>query len=142
MGGGMTHGGLGTGAATATGAGMGMGHHNATGATGGYGTTGHTTGATGGGMGPTGSAGATGATEKAIVGKLEHAVGTALCSSTLRAKGLEKEREAQALKVQAAELGQAEGLEAEANARRERAVAHGAHPHNLNAGATAGNTIR
>jgi len=74
------------------------------------------------------------AAEKAFVGKLEHAAGTALCSSTLRAKGIEKEREAQALKVQAAELRQAEGLEAEAEARRQRAVAHGAHPQHLNAG--------
>jgi len=60
-----------------------------------------------------------------------------LCSSTLREKGLEKEREAQALKVQAAELRQAEGLESEAAARRERAVAHGAHPSHLNGAAPA-----
>jgi len=66
--------------------------------------------------------------EKAFVGKLEHAAGTILCSSTLRAKGVQKEREAQALKVQAAELNAAERLEQEAVRRRERAVAHGAHP--------------
>lgn len=47
-------------------------------------------------------------------------------------------REAQALKVQAAELGQAETLETEANTRRERAVAHGAHPHHLNGPGVAG----
>jgi hypothetical protein len=69
-----------------------------------------------------------GASEKAFVGKLEHAVGTMLCSSTLRAKGIQKEQEAQALKVQAAELSAAERLEQEARVRRERAVAHGADP--------------
>jgi len=92
----------------------------------------------GAGVGPTGGTGSAG--EKAFVGKLEHAAGTALCSSTLKAKGLDKEREAQALKVQAAELGQAEGLESQAAARRERAVAHGAHPHHLGGGAGTGGT--
>ena len=37
-------------------------------------------------------------------------------------------READALKAQAAELSEAERLEREAISRRERAVAHGAHP--------------
>jgi len=45
------------------------------------------------------------------------------------------------MKVQAAELGQAEGLEAEAKARRERAVAHGAHPGHLNATGVPTNNI-
>jgi len=50
----------------------------------------------GAGMGPgatngTGMGGGS-ATEKKIVGKIEQVAGTALCSSTLRAKGLEKER--------------------------------------------------
>ncbi|GJJ15591.1 hypothetical protein Clacol_009869 [Clathrus columnatus] len=73
------------------------------------------------------------ASEKEILGKVERMAGTALCSSSLKAKGLEKEREAQALRAQAAELGQAEGLEAEAAARRQRAVAHGADPQHLGA---------
>ncbi|KIJ49732.1 hypothetical protein M422DRAFT_777205 [Sphaerobolus stellatus SS14] len=72
--------------------------------------------------------GASGASEKAFIGKLEHAAGTILCSSSLKAKGIQKEREAQALKVQAAELSAAERLEQEARMRRERAVAHGADP--------------
>ena len=53
-----------------------------------------------------------------------------------------KFREAAALKAQAAELTEAERLEQAALARRERAVAHGAHPdhrhlggHNPGAGA-------
>jgi hypothetical protein len=131
-----------TGAGTALGAAAGE-HHAHTHPTQPYSTTGGTV--PGAGVGTTHGAGmagthpgaathAPGATEKAFVGKLEHAAGTVLCSSTLRAKGIEKEREAQALKVQAAELGQAEGLEAEADARRQRAVAHGAHPQHLNAG--------
>lgn len=33
-----------------------------------------------------------GANEKAFLGKLEHAAGTILCSSTLRAKGIQKEK--------------------------------------------------
>ncbi|KAF8577161.1 hypothetical protein K439DRAFT_1622301 [Ramaria rubella] len=87
-----------------------------------------------------GSGGAS-ASEKAFVGKLEHAAGTLLCSSSLRAKGLQKEQEAQALKVQAAELGAAERLESEAAARRERAVAHGAHPHHLRRDGGGANTV-
>jgi len=64
----------------------------------------------------------------AMTGKVEHALGTMLGSKSLKAKGLEKEQEAQAFKVQGAELGEAERLEKEALMRRERAVAHGAHP--------------
>ena len=41
--------------------------------------------------------------------------------------------EAESYKRQAAELSEAERLEQEARLRRERAVAHGAHPGNLNA---------
>jgi hypothetical protein len=41
--------------------------------------------------------------------------------------------EAEAYKRQAAELSEAERLEQEARVRRERAVAHGAHPGNLKA---------
>lgn len=36
--------------------------------------------------------------------------------------------------MQSAELGHAERLESEAQARRERAVGHGAHPQHLNGG--------
>jgi len=126
-----------TGAGAALGAAAGHHHANTHPDNTAYGTHGTGAGTTGTGAGAgtagntAGGAGA-GAGEKAFVGKLERAAGTALCSSTLKAKGLEKEREAQALKVQAAELGQAEGLESEAAARRERAVNHGAHPQHLN----------
>ncbi|TDL25115.1 hypothetical protein BD410DRAFT_896084 [Rickenella mellea] len=85
---------------------------------------------------------------KALTGKIEHAVGTMIGSESLKAKGLAKEQEANALKAQSAELSQAERLEAEALARRERAVAHGAHPdhkhlggHNPGAGAMNPNEI-
>jgi len=80
------------------------------------------------------SKGAQSAGEKAFVGKLEHVAGSILCSSTLKAKGIQKEQEAQAMKVQAAELGAAERLEKEAMMRRERAVAHGADPQILHPG--------
>ncbi|KAK6992705.1 hypothetical protein R3P38DRAFT_3081155 [Favolaschia claudopus] len=65
-------------------------------------------------------------------------------SKSLKAKGIQKEQEARALKVQSEELAEAERLEAQASARRERAVAHGAHPHAQHLGgippATGGNT--
>lgn len=98
-----------------------------------------------------------------FTGKVESALGTVLGSQSLKAKGEAKEqlvpflfinhfefvlivgydfREAQALKVQSAEISEAERLEQTALARRERAVAHGAHPdhkhlggHNPGAGA-------
>jgi len=127
------HGGLGAAAGVA--AGEHHAHHHPAGTAAGTGAgTGAGYGGTGAGVGAGTGTGGGSATEKKIVGKLEQAAGTALCSSTLRAKGIEKEREAEALKVQAAELGQAEGLETEAAARRERAVAHGAHPGHLNGG--------
>ncbi|KAH8113901.1 hypothetical protein DFH11DRAFT_282139 [Phellopilus nigrolimitatus] len=63
-----------------------------------------------------------------FAGKVEHAVGSAIGSQNLKAKGLAKEQESTALKAQAAELSEAERLESSALARRERAVAHGAHP--------------
>ncbi|KAJ7634554.1 hypothetical protein FB45DRAFT_1002151 [Roridomyces roridus] len=66
----------------------------------------------------------------AMAGKIEHAVGSLVGSNALKAKGLQKEQEAQALKVQSSELAEAERLEREAALRRERAVAHGAHPEN------------
>jgi len=89
--------------------------------------------ATGGAMNP--GTGPVSAGEKKFIGKMEHAAGNILCSSTLKAKGIEKEREAEALKMQARELGAAERLESEAAAHRDRAVAGGAHPHHLGGGA-------
>ncbi|KAJ7099969.1 hypothetical protein B0H15DRAFT_818199 [Mycena belliarum] len=70
----------------------------------------------------------------ALTGKIEHAVGTIVGSKSLKAKGAEKEREAAGLKVQSQELAEAERLEQEAGMRRERAVAHGAHPDNRHVG--------
>lgn len=58
-------------------------------------------------------------------GKVERVVGTMLCSQSLKAKGAQKEQAAQAFQAQRAELTEAERLEKEASARRERAVAHG-----------------
>ncbi|KAF9500695.1 hypothetical protein BDN71DRAFT_1037628 [Pleurotus eryngii] len=74
---------------------------------------------------------------KRISGKVEHAVGSAIGSSALKAKGLQKEQEANSMKLQSQELAEAERLEAEARTRRERAVAHGASPeHQYLGGAT------
>ncbi|KAJ7436737.1 hypothetical protein FB451DRAFT_1417257 [Mycena latifolia] len=70
----------------------------------------------------------------ALTGKIEHAVGTIVGSKSLKEKGIQKEREAQGLKVQSQELAEAERLEREAGLRRERAVAHGAHPDNKHVG--------
>ncbi|KAJ7034444.1 hypothetical protein C8F04DRAFT_956433 [Mycena alexandri] len=70
----------------------------------------------------------------ALTGKIERKVGAVLGSSSLQAKGLQKEQEAQGFKVQSQELAQAEELEREAGLRRERAVAHGAHPDNRHVG--------
>ncbi|KAL4263804.1 CsbD-like domain-containing protein [Pleurotus pulmonarius] len=55
-------------------------------------------------------------------------------SSALKAKGLQKEQEANSIKLQSQELAEAERLEAEARTRRERAVAHGASPEHQNLG--------
>jgi hypothetical protein len=60
-----------------------------------------------------------------LTGKAESALGSALGSNALKAKGLEKEREANALNFQSSELAEAERLEREAKMRRERAVGHG-----------------
>ncbi|KAF6764256.1 hypothetical protein DFP72DRAFT_871310 [Ephemerocybe angulata] len=68
-------------------------------------------------------------------GKVEAAIGSAVGSHSLKAKGLQKQYEADALQRQTAELSEAERLENEAHIRRERAVAHGAHPQNLHQGA-------
>ncbi|KAJ2934151.1 hypothetical protein H1R20_g2907, partial [Candolleomyces eurysporus] len=64
-------------------------------------------------------------------GKVEAAIGTALGSRSLKEKGLQKQYEAEAYRLQGAELAEAERLEKEARLRRDRAVAHGAHPENL-----------
>ncbi len=58
-------------------------------------------------------------------GKIERVIGTVLHNPKLKAKGIEKEREAQALQAQKVELNEAERLEHEAGLRRERAVQHG-----------------
>ncbi|ESK90251.1 hypothetical protein Moror_7705 [Moniliophthora roreri MCA 2997] len=83
-------------------------------------------------------AGSTGTGEHrggSMTGKFEKTLGTVLGSDSLKNKGLQKEQEAHALKVQGAELAEAERLEREAAMRRERAVAHGAHPENKHPGA-------
>ncbi|KAI0049235.1 hypothetical protein FA95DRAFT_924891 [Auriscalpium vulgare] len=67
-------------------------------------------------------------------GKMESAVGALVGSTALQARGQEKEQEAQAIKSQSSEIAEAERLEREAIQRRERAVAHGAHPDNRHLG--------
>ncbi|KAJ7269609.1 hypothetical protein C8J57DRAFT_1716675 [Mycena rebaudengoi] len=74
----------------------------------------------------------------AMTGKIEHAIGTIVGSSSLKAKGLQKEEEARGLKIQSQELAEAERLESQAALRRERAVAHGAHPDNRHVGGIGG----
>jgi len=108
--------------------GMGMGGHGQTPASGipstgmvNHGTTGHTSGS--------------GGTGQRLTGKVESAIGTLVGSSSLKAKGLQKEQEANAIKLQGRELAEAERLEREALMRRERAVGHGAHPANSQLGA-------
>ncbi|KAJ3509707.1 hypothetical protein NLJ89_g5073 [Agrocybe chaxingu] len=70
-----------------------------------------------------------------LTGKVESAIGNLVGSSALKSKGLQKEHEANAVKLQGRELAEAERLEREAMMRRERAVAHGAHPANATLGA-------
>ncbi|KAF8162473.1 hypothetical protein K438DRAFT_1470103, partial [Mycena galopus ATCC 62051] len=70
----------------------------------------------------------------AITGKIEHAIGSIVGSKSLKAKGIQKEQEARGMKIQSQELAEAERLEQAAGARRERAVAHGAHPDNRHVG--------
>ncbi|KAF7351394.1 hypothetical protein MSAN_01571100 [Mycena sanguinolenta] len=74
----------------------------------------------------------------AMTGKIEHAVGSLVGSKSLKAKGIQKEQEARGLKIQSQELAEAERLEHEAGLRRERAVAHGAHPDNRHVGGLGG----
>ncbi|KAF9787902.1 hypothetical protein BJ322DRAFT_1045913 [Thelephora terrestris] len=56
-------------------------------------------------------------------GKVETAVGNMIGSDSLRAKGIQKEREARDLNMQSNELAQAESLEREAKMHRDRAMA-------------------
>jgi len=58
-------------------------------------------------------------------GKVETAIGTMVGSDSLRAKGMEKEREARNLNMQSSELAQAESLEREAQMHRDRAMGGG-----------------
>ncbi|KAJ6511559.1 hypothetical protein C8R47DRAFT_1207891 [Mycena vitilis] len=116
--GGMRDDGMMGGAGTGTGMGTGTGAGNNTGM-----------GGVGHGNEPHGSGGGS-----SMTGKIEHAVGSAIGSKSLQAKGLEKEQEAKALKIQSHEMAEAERLEHEAGVRRERAVAHGAHPDNRHVG--------
>ncbi|KAJ7729468.1 hypothetical protein B0H16DRAFT_1697193 [Mycena metata] len=76
----------------------------------------------------------------AMTGKIEQKVGALVGSNALKAKGMQKEQEAHAIKVQSQELAEAERLEREAGLRRERAVAHGAHPDNRHVGGMGGAT--
>ncbi|KIP12092.1 hypothetical protein PHLGIDRAFT_124280 [Phlebiopsis gigantea 11061_1 CR5-6] len=73
----------------------------------------------------------------ATAGKVERIIGTMVCSSSLKAKGLQKEQQAAAHQVQNAEISEAERLEQEASLRRQRAVDHGAHPANRALGGAA-----
>jgi len=68
-------------------------------------------------------------------GRVEERAGELVGSQALQAKGAQKEQEAATIKAQGAELAEAERLEREAVLRRERAVAHGAHPANKHLGA-------
>ncbi|KIK68728.1 hypothetical protein GYMLUDRAFT_36219 [Collybiopsis luxurians FD-317 M1] len=77
---------------------------------------------------------AAGGTGHSTTGKVEKAIGSVVGSNALKAKGMQKEMEANALKTQSAELAEAERLEREALLRRERAIAHGAHPENRHLG--------
>jgi len=62
-------------------------------------------------------------------GKVESTMGTALGSQSLRQKGEEKQREADIVKAQSAEIGEAERLERAARQHRERAVQGGGGGH-------------
>ncbi|KAJ7660853.1 hypothetical protein DFH06DRAFT_1129897 [Mycena polygramma] len=106
----------------------GAGHHNAEHHTGGMRDDGMMDGAgNGAGMG------SLGAGNNAGTGTGTGA-GTGVGHANLQAKGLEKEQEAKGLKIQSHEMAEAERLEHEAGIRRERAVAHGAHPDNRHVG--------
>lgn len=61
-------------------------------------------------------------------------MGSLVGSQALKERGYQKEQEANMFKAQSAEIAEAERLEKEALQRRERAVAHGAHPDNRHLG--------
>jgi len=61
-------------------------------------------------------------------GKLESTLADLTCSSNLRAKSQNHLAQADHLRMQASELGEAERLENEAGMRRQRAVGLGADP--------------
>ncbi|KAG8952614.1 hypothetical protein FRC04_003975 [Tulasnella sp. 424] len=65
-------------------------------------------------------------------GKIEKAVGTMLCSTTMKQRGLEKQAQGANIAMQSQQLAQAENLEAQAKAMRGHAVGMGAHPTHLN----------
>jgi uncharacterized protein YjbJ (UPF0337 family) len=71
-----------------------------------------------------------------IKGKIEIAAGTLLCSPELKAKGEQREAQAQAQRVQGVHLDEAERLEQAAQMRRNAAVGHGAHSDMGKVGAT------
>ena len=73
------------------------------------------------------SSGQSKGTASSMTGKVERVVGSMVCSQSLKNKGIEKERASQAKQNQRMELAEAERLEQEALARRERAVAHGTY---------------
>ena len=81
-----------------------------------------------------GNAQNTGKGGRRLEGKAERAVGSLVGSQALKERGFQKEQEAGAFKTQSAEIAEAERLEKEALMRRERAVAHGAHPDNRHLG--------
>ena len=61
-----------------------------------------------------------GTTVTKVTGKVESAIGSLVGSNTLKAKGLEKEREANLANLRGAELAEADRLEREAMMRRQR----------------------
>ncbi|KAH9478602.1 hypothetical protein JR316_0009059 [Psilocybe cubensis] len=99
----------------------------------------HAAGARGAGIPATGAvnhgSNATGGAGQRLTGKVESAIGSMVGSNALKAKGLQKEQEANSIKLQGRELAEAERLEREALMRRECAVGHGAHPANSSLGA-------
>ncbi|KAJ7911651.1 hypothetical protein B0H13DRAFT_2480498 [Mycena leptocephala] len=92
----------------------------------------HGAGTDGGGMPPTGAS-----SQRHPGGGMASQAGGVTGSKELQAKALQMEQEAQGMKVQSQDLAQAERLEHEAYARRQRAVEHGAHPDNRHVGGAA-----
>jgi len=61
-------------------------------------------------------------------GKIEKAIGSVICSTSLQERGLEKQAQASNISGQHQNLSEAQRLEAEAKLRRGQAVGLGAHP--------------